>query len=88
VLASARTFESKLALTLAVRLPARLIDNGDKLSTRADIWRDTHIRIPTVLRGATCSSVLQRDQKIVLQATLSVADMFDALPIGLFISRG
>jgi (1->4)-alpha-D-glucan 1-alpha-D-glucosylmutase len=88
VVAFARTFESKQALALAVRLPARLIDNGDKLSTRAEIWQDTHIRIPTSLRGAACSSVLHRDQKFVLQATLSVADMFDALPIGLFISRG
>ena len=87
VVAYARTFESKLALALAVRLPVRLIDNGDKLGVRAETWQDTRIRIPTALRSAACSSVLHRDQKLVLQETLSVADMFDALPIGLFISR-
>jgi (1->4)-alpha-D-glucan 1-alpha-D-glucosylmutase len=88
VVAFARTFDSKLALALAVRLPARLIDDGDMLGIRAEVWKNTHIHVPTFLRGATCSSVLHRDRKLVLQATLSVADMFDALPIGLFISRG
>jgi (1->4)-alpha-D-glucan 1-alpha-D-glucosylmutase len=88
VVAFARTLQSKLAVVAAVRLPAQLIRDSDTPSIGSDTWQDTRIRVPTSWHGITLSSVLHRDQKLVLQDTLPAADVFDALPIGLLVREG
>jgi (1->4)-alpha-D-glucan 1-alpha-D-glucosylmutase len=87
VVAFARTFQSRLAVAAALRLPAHIVSDDDKLGVRTDVLHDTYIHVPGALRGATCSSVLHRDQKHVLQDTLRVSDMFEALPVGLIIGQ-
>jgi len=86
-IAFARTLGDRFAITVATRMPAKLIGESTTLTLPPKLWSSTAIVVPPDLQGASCSSALHCSKELRLDRELILSDVLAPLPIALLLSQ-
>lgn len=83
VVAFLRTLNGAVLLTVAPRLPARLLGSGDAITFPGGVWKDTELVLPDGIVLARSRDVLCREDPGEIGPTVPVHRLLRRLPVAL-----